>query len=181
MEPIFITSNKNKLREARDILGFRIKHRIIDIEEIQSTNTKEVAISKAKAAYEKLDTPVVVEDTGLHILGFGGFPGALVKWMTEGLGYEKMCRVVDLCKSRDAYAETCIAYYDGENMHTFTGHINGSISEIPRGSSNFGWDCIFIPEGFDKTFAQMHPSEKNSISMRREAFTKLGKFMASRR
>ncbi len=181
MEPIFITSNKNKLGEARAILGFSIKHRSIDIEEMQSIYASEVARGKAKAAYEKLHTPVIVEDTGLHIEGLGGFPGALVKWMIEGLGYENMCRVVDLCKSRDAYAETCVAYYDGKKMRVFEGKINGSISKTPLGSNNFGWDCIFIPDGFAKTFAQMRPSEKNSVSMRREAFAKLGRFMASHR
>ena len=128
-----------------------------------------------------MGAPVVVEDTGLHIVGLGGFPGALVKWMIEGLGYEKMCRVVDLCKNRDAYAKTCIAYYDGKRIHTFSGRIDGFISKTPRGGGNFGWDCIFVPTRSGRTFAQMQPSEKNSISMRREAFAKLGKFMASNR
>lgn len=180
MDPIFVTSNMNKVREAGRILGLEIKHRAISLEEIQSMNAKEVAMGKARAAYAELGRPVIVEDTGLHIKGLRGFPGALVKWVMEGMGYERMCRVVDLCKSREAYAETCVAYYDGKRMRTFTGRIHGSISNMPRGSGNFGWDCIFIPKEFNKTFAEMSTSEKNSMSMRRKAFAKLGRFMASK-
>ena len=180
MKLTFATSNANKLREARELLGFNVSSRRMELDEIQSVHTGEVARHKAVQAYRRLRVPVIVEDTGLYINGFGGFPGALVKWLEAGMGYERVCRIVDVCEDRGAYAETCIAFYDGKRVRTFTGRINGRISANPKGRRNFGWDCIFIPDGHTKTFAEMPSAEKNRISMRRRAFAKLHRFLAGK-
>lgn len=181
MDIVFVTSNRNKIREARRILGMQIKHKAIKLDEIQSMDSKVVAAHKARAAHAILKRPVIVEDTGLYIDGLGGFPGALVKWAVDGIGYERLCRLVDLCKNRQAHADTCIALCDGKKVKIFSGRVRGRISSMPQGSGNFGWDCIFVPEGFNETFAQMSPEEKDSLSMRRIAFSKLSKFISSRR
>lgn len=79
--------------------------------------------------------------------------------------------------NRDAVAKTTIAYYDGTDMQLFSGEIYGIITLLPSGSSGFGWDAIFQPNGYSKTFAEMLSSEKNEISMRRQAFLKLSEFL----
>ncbi|MCL5412823.1 MAG: non-canonical purine NTP pyrophosphatase [Candidatus Marsarchaeota archaeon] len=177
MGVLFATSNTNKLREARAVLGFKIDSLIIEFEEIQSLSEEEVARKKVVDAYNISHAPVIIEDTGLHISGLGGFPGALIKWLIKGLGYEGICRLADLCGNRKAYGETCIAFYDGRAIKTFSGRVNGSIAPHPKGRRKFGWDYIFIPKGHKRTFAEMTISEKNRISMRSKAFKKARRFL----
>lgn len=177
MEIVFVTSSKNKLEEARGILGFDIKSREIDLKEVQSLSVEEVAKEKVMQAYRILRVPVVVEDTGLHINGLNGFPGALIKWFIVGFDYEGICRTVDMCRDRSAYGETCVAFYDGKRLRTFIGRVNGRIAMHPNGNRRFGWDYVFIPRGYSKVFAEMTIADKNKISMRAKAFTKLKKFL----
>ena len=177
MEIVFATSNVNKAAEVRHILNSKIRVEHLALPEIQSLSVKEIAGYKARIAHRELNVPVVVEDTGLYLKGFGGFPGALAKWFVKGLGYNAICRAVDTCNTRDAYAETCVAYYDGKRGRLFTGKASGKIAETPQGSNNFGWDRIFIPKGSKRTFAQMSIKEKSRISMRGIAVRKLGAFL----
>ncbi len=177
MEIVFATSSVNKLREARSLLGFRIRNRNIDFAEIQALSEEEVARRKVADAYNAIRGPVIVEDTGLHMEGLDGFPGALIKWFIKGLGYERICRLADLCDNRRAYGETCVAFYDGKTLKTFVGRVDGSIAMHPKGRRKFGWDYIFIPKGHGRTFAEMTISEKNRLSMRGKAFLKMRKFL----
>lgn len=179
MKIVFATSNVSKFNEAKSILKIRISRKDIELDEIQSVSTEQVARHKALQAYRKLKVPVIVEDTGLYIKGLNGFPGALIKWVAAGIGYEKICRLVDLCEDRNAYAETCTVFYDGKVMKTFVGRIDGRIAVHPMGRRNFGWDYIFVPTGSAKTFAQISAREKNKISMRRISLEKLHRFLAS--
>ncbi len=181
MEVLFVTSNRNKVREASSILGFGVKGCNMELEEIQSSHVEEVAKHKALYAFVKLACPVVVEDTGLFIEGLGGFPGPLAKWTINGIGHEGICRVVDRCANRKAYAETCAAFYDGKSLKAFTGSIHGTIAMHPKGHGNFGWDSIFIPAGHRRTFAEMTMKEKAATSMRTRAFLKLGHFLRGKK
>lgn len=177
MRLIFVTSNHNKAREISHILGFSIETKNLELPELQGLSVEEIAESKAKSAYSKIRHPVIVEDTGVYIKAFAGFPGALAKWYVKGLGHEGACRALDISPDRSAYAETCIAFYNGKSAKKFTGRIYGTISDHPRGSNNFGWDRIFIPKGYKRTFAQMSIAEKSTISMRGIAGRKLKKFL----
>ncbi|MHB1830605.1 MAG: RdgB/HAM1 family non-canonical purine NTP pyrophosphatase [Candidatus Micrarchaeaceae archaeon] len=181
MEVLFATSNKNKVKEVSGIMGFTVKSRDMDLEEIQSASVEEVAKHKVLNAFSKLECPVIAEDTGLFIDGLDGFPGPLVKWATKGLGYEGICRIVDKCANRNAYAETCVAFYDGKSLKAFTGRIHGTIAMRPKGNGKFGWDHIFIPKGHRKTFAEMATKEKVAMSMRSMAFLKLGHFLKGKK
>lgn len=78
-----------------------------------------------------------------------------------------------------ATAETCIGYFDGNECHLFCGVVMGQIVRIPRGSGGFGWDPIFMPDGWDKTFAEMS-EEKNLVSMRKLAVAQLKAFLDER-
>ncbi len=177
MDLVFVTSNQNKAQEVKHVLGIEIETADLDLPELQSLRVDEVAKTKVKAAYGIVKRPVIVEDTGIYIKSFAGFPGALAKWFVNGLGYEAACRAVDVSQDRSAYAQTCVAFYDGKSLKTFTGRIYGKIARTPRGAGNFGWDRIFIPNGYKKTFAEMTMEQKAKISMRGVAVRKLGKFL----
>ncbi len=175
----FVTGNKNKLKEVEEILGIKLKHQDIDLHEIQEVSVECVVEHKAKKAYELINKPVVVEDTGLCFDAFNGFPGALIKWMLKYAGKENICKILNGF-SRNAKAVCAVGYYDGKNFQVFNGEIDGKIIDFPRGESSFGWDFIFIPKGQDKTFAEMSLEEKNKISHRSKAWKKFKEFLKTK-
>jgi len=175
MKIYFVTSNRHKVEEAKKILDIEIEQVKLDIKEIQSLDVKEVVKDKAKEAYAKLKKPVIVEDTGLYIKGWNGFPGALISWVVKSMGIKKLCKTIG--RKRSATAKACVAYYDGKNLKIFCGQIKGRISKKPRGKKRFDWDRIFIPEGDTRTFAEMSLEEKNRISHRVKAFRKFKRFL----
>lgn len=168
---IFATSNQQKLKEFESILGIKLNHSNLDLDEIQSVDVEEVAIHKAKQAYELLKEPVIVEDTGLYFDELNSLPGALIKFFIKKLTLDKMCSLVK--ENRNAVAVTCIAYFDGKEMRTFKGETRGEIAPEPRGTNGFGWDPIFIPEGYSQTFAEISSEEKEYKFMRKEAIKAL--------
>jgi len=176
---IFVTGNKNKLKEFESILGVKLENSEIDLDEIQSIKVEEVAKHKAKQAFQILKQPVIVEDTGLYFEEFNGFPGALIKFLIKNIPLEKICSF--LKENRKARAVTCIGYCDDNGVKLFIGEIKGIIADFPRGNSDFGWDPIFIPEGNDKTFAEMGEEEKNKVSMRKQALDKLKLFLLDKK
>ncbi len=176
--PIFVTSNKNKLEEAEHILGIKLESTNLEIEEIQAVEVSKVAIRKAEDAYLVLKRPVIVEDSGVYLKCMNDFPGALIKYMLESIGTEGICDVVSLMKNDRAYAETCVAFHDGNKVHVFSGRINGQIAKKPAGNNGFGWDKVFIPEAHEITFGEMEKEEKNKLSMRMMAFSQLRDFLA---
>ena len=171
---VFVSSNEKKTREIEKILGFPLVRRNLDIPEIQSLDVEEVAKDKARKAYERIKKPVMVEDTGLYIQEWNGFPGALVKWVLRTLGREKICKL--LSQNREALAKTCVCLFNGKEMKTFTGEIQGEIAEKPGKSDGFGWDPVFIPSGYEKPFSELG-EEKDRISMRRRALEKAKIFL----
>lgn len=168
---IFVTGNQNKLKEFESILGIKLNHTDLDLDEIQSVDVEEVAVHKAKQAYELLKEPVIVEDTGLYFEELNGLPGALVKFFIKKLTLDQICSLVK--ENRKAAAITCIAYFDGKEAQVFKGEARGEIAKEPRGNTNFGWDPIFIPEGSNQTFAEISFEEKQYSSMRGKAINRL--------
>ncbi|MDE1869542.1 MAG: RdgB/HAM1 family non-canonical purine NTP pyrophosphatase [Candidatus Micrarchaeota archaeon] len=181
MDFIFVTSNKHKLREAEQILGRKIKHVALELDELQSLQVSDIVKSKAESAYKIVKKPVVVDDTGVYIKSLNGFPGAFVKWVLMAGGNEIICRLPKSGQSREAYAEVCICLYDGRQHHVFSGKVHGNIAKRPMGNEKFHWDPIFIPRGYRISFAQMSDAEKNRISHRGKAFRKLKKFLGGRK
>jgi len=177
----FVTTNKNKFREAKEILApledTQIKQAKVKILEIQSMDAKKIVEDKAKKAYEKLKKPVIVEDTSLHIRSWKNFPGPFIAWVVKTIGIDGVCRMVGLDKK--ARAEAYVAYYDGKKMRIFSGSIDGRIARKPKGKRRFDWDRIFIPAGHSKTFAEMKIEDKNRISHRMKAFVKLRNYLAA--
>jgi len=174
MEIYFATSNPYKFEEAVAILGFPLKQAKLDICEIQSIDVKMVAEDKVKKAYEILKKPVITEDTGLYIKGWGGFPGTFITWVVSTMGIDEFCKIT---KGKEVTALACVAYHNGSEVATFCGRITGKIAEKPKGRRRFDWDRIFIPRGEERTFAQMSPAEKNRISHRTKAFRRLKRYL----
>ncbi|MDD4358650.1 MAG: RdgB/HAM1 family non-canonical purine NTP pyrophosphatase [Candidatus Pacebacteria bacterium] len=170
---ILITGNENKVREFEEILGFKIDHKSLDLEEIQGIDVEEISEYKVRRAYEIVKEPVVVEDIGLFFDELNGLPGALIKWFEKRLSYNQICDLIK--KNRKAAARICVSYFDGNNLEQFIGEVKGEIALSPKGENGFGWDKIFIPEGYNKTFAEMDVFEKHSMSMRKIALDKLRK------
>jgi XTP/dITP diphosphohydrolase len=159
VQALFVTSNPDKAREAAEILGVELKSVALDLPEPQTLDVAEVAAAKAITAREALsdpDHPVLVEDSGLVIEVWNGLPGALTKWFLRSVGSEGLLRMLSAEENRSARAicTVVVADVDG-SVRAFVGEVRGSIASEPRGSEGFGWDPIFVPEGYAKTYAEL--------------------------
>ncbi|KAK3698275.1 hypothetical protein QZH41_009503 [Actinostola sp. cb2023] len=192
---VFVTGNQNKLKEVVAILGesfpWKVESRNIDLPEFQG-EPDEISEEKCKVAYEKIQGPVIVEDTCLCFNALGGLPGPYVYLFKKGLldppalSMKKMIlinspyilflpaglhRMLTGWEDKSAYALCTFAYSSGkkdEPVLLFRGKTLGQVVE-PRGPRNFGWDPCFQPDGFEQTYAEMPSDVKNSISHRGKA------------
>lgn len=164
-----VTGNPSKLAEARRLFP-DLESVPIDLPEIQSLDLREVLRHKARAAAERVDRPVIVEETGLELAALGGFPGPLVKWMLEAIGPEGIARVVSHEGDRRATARCALLYLDGDTEVIAEGQTHGELVLPARGDQGFGWDPVFRPEGSEHTYGEMSPDEKDAISHRGRAW-----------
>jgi XTP/dITP diphosphohydrolase len=160
-------------------LGFRLERLNLDLSEPQALDAEDVAREKVRMAWERLRRPVLVEDSGLEILAWGGFPGALVKWLEKSAGLETIVRMLEPFPDRRARAVCVIACFDGEQVLTARGATEGAIASAPRGTGGFGWDPIFVPQGSEKTFAELPPAEKDAVSHRGRAWAAMAEKLGS--
>ena len=180
----FGTSNINKYREIKTIFeiitSIQVKHASISPLEIQANNLGEIATFSLKSCVEKVKrTPLFVEDSGLFIKSCNGFPGPYSAYIFETIGNKGILRLLDKEKDRSAYFQSTIALSFEEETHIFTAVVDGQISnEISH--VGWGYDPIFIPDGCDKTFAQMSIDEKNLYSHRGKSLEKLLNFFKNK-
>lgn len=165
----FATKNENKLREVGEILGRSLEQISVELFEPQGVRVEDVVREKAKDAFHKTGKFVLVEDTGLEFVAWNGLPGALIKWFLDTAGNDGILKMVSSETNRKAIAKTAVGFFDGVQARVFVGEIFGTIPKTVRGTGGFGWDPIFIPDGHEKSFAEMTSAEKNSISMRKLA------------
>lgn len=169
----FATKNENKLREVNKILGRNLKQISVELFEPQGVKVDEVVRKKAEDAFYKTGKFVLVEDTGLEFAAWNGLPGALIKWFLDTVGNEGILKMLAGETNRKAVAKTAVGFFDGTQSRVFVGEISGTIPETIRGTGGFGWDPIFVPDGYEKSFAEMTPTEKNAISMRKLALERM--------
>lgn len=175
----FVTGNKDKLREAQAMWS-EVEGVDIDLDEIQEMDGKKIIEAKLKEAIkQKPGISLMVEDQSVVIDGMGGLPGPLIKWFVKSMSLEGLVKLAESVGDKSAEAKTIIGYVNefGE-INYFEASIKGKLV-LPRGSIGWGWDFIFQPEGYDKTFAEMTMNAKNELSMRRIAIDKLRKFVES--
>ena len=174
----FVTSNPNKLRELSNLLQIELLHLDLDLMEIQTSDLKLLVENKLSQAWMGLQNPVIVEDTSLYFEAWGNLPGPLVKLFVKDLGAEGMYRSLQNFEDFRAKAVCCLGYTsDGVNLHMFEGEVRGQIV-APRGSSGFGWDPIFNPEGSTSTFAELDEVEKGKYSPRGRSASRFRAFLA---
>ncbi len=178
----FVSSNEEKFYEIRATLagtGRDVRRVSLDLPEIQALDPVEVAAHKARAAWAALgEGSVLVEDTGLGVDVWGGYPGALVKWVVAAVGEAGLCRQLDAWNDRRATATAALCLFDGATLRPFVGVAHGVITDAPRGTFGFGWDSIFQPDGYSITYGEMPREEKLRISMRSEALRQLREFLS---
>lgn len=175
----FVTGNKGKVKEAEEILNIPLEIKEIDLDEIQELDLEKIALHKTNQAYEMVKKPLIVDDVSVEIDAWGGFPGPLIKWMLkkENDSAKLLLKMLTGEKNRKAKARLAVGFHDGHKAHVFYGEVNGRIAGDIRGENGFGWDPVFIPDGQEKTYAQMTTQEKNDISHRRIALDKLKDFL----
>ena len=171
-----ITSNPGKSTEFRRALGgmgFEIEHADEDCDEIQADTLQEVVRSCMSQLRPLALGDFALDDSGLFIDALGGFPGVYSSYAFSTIGIEGILRLMDGDEERSARFECCIGCsFRGEEF-TVEGRCDGAIALRPAGAGGFGFDPIFIPSGYEKTFAEMSIDVKNGISHRGRAIQAL--------
>lgn len=179
----FITGNAGKYKEASAIVPGLVQKEL-DLPEIQELDPHLVIRAKLEEARKHLtEGALVVEDTSLYLDALGGLPGPLVKWFLDRLKAEGIAELVDKLGKGNIAEVRCVVGYLAERSKEpqfFEGTMRGTIV-APRGENGFGWDVIFEPEGSDKTLGELSFEEKNTISIRAQAFGKLSDAEMERR
>jgi XTP/dITP diphosphohydrolase len=179
MELLVATHNVHKKEEIQQILGdkFTVKsladydlHDEI-VEDGDSFNAN--ALIKAKYCFEKTGIPSLGDDSGLVVESLDGRPGIFSARYAGNHDFAKNIeKVLDEMKgveNRKAYFITVLCYYDENGAQYFDGRAHGNLLTGNKGHKGFGYDPIFVPEGYEKTFAEMNPEDKNQISHRKQA------------
>lgn len=182
---VFATNNKHKLQEIREIVGDKLTiSSLLDIgctEDIpENEPTLEGnALAKARYVKEHYGYDCFADDTGLEVEALNGQPGVHSARYAPGEGHDSQANMKLLLENmkdkqnRSARFRTVIALIVDGKEQLVEGIVNGYITEQPSGSEGFGYDPVFAPEGYDKTFAMMTSEEKNNISHRGRATRKL--------
>ena len=179
MEIRFVTKNRHKAKEIEAMLGnigISIVHAPLTIHEIQTEDIQHIVRDKILKAFTQIGRPVFIEHTGLYIDSLHGFPGGLTQVFWDKLKADKFSKLLGGLDNTALTARTVIAFCDAKRIYTFEGSIEGNISAEPKGNKEFQWDCVFIPKGYEETFAELG-DKKNEISMRKLAFDKFGEFL----
>ncbi|HEX9251349.1 MAG TPA: RdgB/HAM1 family non-canonical purine NTP pyrophosphatase [Ignavibacteriaceae bacterium] len=187
---LLATTNKGKLHDVQEILkGIDVKIlsflNFSDYPNVEETGTTflENAELKAKAAFEKYGIPSFGDDSGLEAFQLNREPGIYsARYAGEEADDEK--NNLKLIKNLSELPEphlgrfVCAAvYYDGKDFKSAFGEVRGNIIKSPRGKNGFGYDPLFIPNGYEKTMAELTHEEKNKISHRLNAFKELKKYL----
>lgn len=192
MKIVFATNNAHKLAEINDILGdgFEIVS-LNDIgchEDIPETGATLEENARQKTAFVagKYHHDCFADDTGLEVEALNGEPGVHSARYAEGTDHdseanmEKLLRKLGNNNNRKARFRTVISLILNGEEHQFEGRVDGTIAFERQGSEGFGYDPVFVPDGYDKSFAELGEEVKNRISHRARAVAKLAEFLKSR-
>lgn len=191
---VFATNNQHKLQEIREILSPEFE--IVSLKEIgchedipETGNTlEENALQKARYVSERYHISCFADDTGLEVEALEGAPGVHSARYAEGTDHDseanmtKLLRELEGKENRQARFRTVIALIElgedeTENVHLFEGIVEGHISTERQGNEGFGYDPIFVPEGYEKSFAALGETIKNHISHRVRSVKKLAEYL----
>jgi XTP/dITP diphosphohydrolase len=174
----FITSNENKFKEAKEIFeghSISIEQKHVPYKEIQADTLEEVV---SEALENMNEENVFIEDAGLFVDALGGFPGVYSRYVEDVLGNGAVLKLLRDVKERGAVFKSVVGY-KGNKTEIFTGTVEGVIAKEQRGAAGFGYDPIFIPKGFNNTFAE-DINLKMRLSHRKQAMEKLALYLANK-
>ncbi len=191
MKVLVATSNVGKLKEIERILrpfGIEVSRppEVLKVEESGRTFL-ENALIKARAYFERFGLPSLADDSGLEVEALGGYPGVYssrfysidfggveeLKVSVDEANIRKLLRLLEGEKNRKARFVAWVVLYTGEGGVFGHGECKGRIAEEPRGEGGFGYDPVFIPDGYSSTMAELPPEEKDRISHRGKALRNL--------
>lgn len=175
----FITSNQSKADYLAKYLELPVSHKKIDLDEIQSLDLKKIVEHKVRQAFERIKGPVIVEDVSLEFAALGRLPGPFIRYFVDEVPFGTICSMID-GKSRKATARCIFGYFDGTELRLFEGKLDGKIAAKPAGKNGYGWDKIFIPEGYQVTRASLDEADDRKTYLKTKPFAKLKKFLLSR-
>lgn len=185
---VFATNNQHKLQEVKEVLGKIIE--IISLAEFkcyddipETANTLEGnALIKAEHIYNKFGHNCFADDTGLEVEALDGAPGVYsARYAGDDnnaiANMERLLQNMKQHSNRNARFRTVIAYIEQGKVRYFEGKIDGTIATEPKGKAGFGYDPVFIPTGYNLSFAELGSDEKNKISHRALAVSQFAKFL----
>jgi len=188
-----VSGNQKKINEIRAIVGEDIIRNVkLDLPELQGASPEEISKEKCKLAWEQRSiggpdgeeiTALITDDTNLCFHALKDLPGPYIKWFLAKMGSRDLPKLLHAFEDKSAAAMCCIAYMDTTLAEPicFTGLTEGKIVQPPGEENQFAtWDPTFMPEGFDRTFAQMTMEEKNTISHRKKACEALRQYVEKR-
>jgi len=189
---VIATNNVHKLEEIRAILGDQLEllslkdiHCEVDIPETADT-LEGNASQKARFIYDNYGLDCFADDTGLEVEALNGEPGVhTARYATEGhdtdANVRKLLHELKGKKNRKARFRTIVSLIEDGVEHQFEGIVNGTITTEKRGKNGFGYDPVFVPEGYDETFAELGVEVKNHVSHRARAIAKLCNYLLNNR
>lgn len=170
----FMSGNVHKITEVQRILGpagVEVVSVSKKIEELQTEDVERLVRDKVIKAFGAIGRPLFVEHTGLYLKGLNELPAGLTQIFWDRLEADRFAKLVAGLGDDRVTAKTVLGYCDGRQIHIFEGAIKGTVPPVPAGPADFQWDCVFVPDGYSETFAQMGAA-KDTISMRRLALDK---------
>jgi XTP/dITP diphosphohydrolase len=185
LKVVLATNNLHKIEEIKPLLSkielLTLKEVGIDVEIPETAETfVQNALLKAKGIFNLCQLPCIADDSGLEIVALNNRPGVHSAYYSGSRNnqqnIQKVLQEMQSETHRKARFKTVMVYYDANSFRYFEGITCGTITKEPMGEQGFGYDPIFIPEGHDKTYAQMTLKQKNSISHRAKALKKLVEF-----
>ena len=188
-EIVLASRNPNKIQELKELLCIP-DVRVLsttdfpDLEEVEedAVTLEGNALKKAKYVAMVTGLPSLADDTGLEVTALNGAPGVYsARYSGEYASYEdnveKLLSEMSKTNERNAQFRTVVAFVEADNQWIFEGICTGKISSFRKGAGGFGYDPIFIPDGFDISFAEMDSEQKNNISHRGLAMKKAVAFL----
>ncbi len=173
----FITGNKNKFMQVRNILSPQIKVEQLEIDliEIQEIDAKKIIQHKLLEAQKHHSGEFLVEDTSLYLDALNGLPGPLIKWFWNSLGPNGIYDLSKKLGGTSAKAVSIFGYSNGTETKFFSGEVLGEIAK-PGKDDGFGWNRIFKPKGSDKVLSDMPFEEIIAVGMRKKALEKFKEY-----
>lgn len=182
MKITLASSNRHKFEEMSKILkpyGIELERADVQVNESDFETLEESAEDKARKAFQILKKPIIVEDTGVYFQAYNNFPGLYPKRMYLSLGFNGLLKLLE-GENRKAYFKTCISYYDGFRMKTFSGKLQGKMAERVHDADKdvLPYEKIFMPKGHKVTLSAISRGEKNTFSHRGIATRKFAEWFS---